>query len=392
MTDGDVMLIGVDGGATEAKSHHVAVEGSGTDISFALGDLSASRRYERIDGFEPVPVGDQIAQRTAGDVQVTDGERAQGEKYTDAAAATIIELAEQTGAKRVLIGMGMPGLKTEDDRGINAINNGARTPDFAERLEEKICAAGIELAGPLVHLGSDADYCGIGEEHAAEGAFRDVESAYYVGCGTGIADALKLAGQLVPLDDTKSWLQKSWQIASWVGPTFEKIASANSMMSLFAGQMKTTPAALVEEGTFPQDLAAEGDPLAQAVMTTVAATLAEVIFERLFTIHAGREEAPHRGEAYLGLSKDHPFRGTLLERIVVGQRFGFLWADERCHEIFRRPCETLLVAHATRCGDDALAEHIAPGGTIRQGLIVASRLREAPAIGAAIDAWKAWAG
>jgi predicted NBD/HSP70 family sugar kinase len=319
---------------------------------------------------------------------VTDGERVQGEKYTDAAAATVVEIAQRAGAGRVLIGMGMPGLKTDDERGINAINNGARTPDFADRLEEKIRADGIELAGPLARLGSDANYCGIGEQFAADGAFRRVNNALYVGCGTGIADALKIGGELVPFDATKDWLQKSWQIASWLGPTFEKIASANSMMTLFAGLKNTTAADLVERGLFPQDEAVKGDPLAVAVMTTVAATLAEMIFERLFTIFAGREEAPHRGEGYLALNRDHPHRGTLLERVVIGQRFGFIWADKQYTKVLRRPCEQMLVRLAEDCGERALRDHIAVDGKVRRGLLVASKLREAPAIGAAIDAWQ----
>lgn len=388
MADKGLLLIGIDGGATEAKSHQVIVTGEGDNVAFALGDLSVSKKYERIAGFTPVPVADQIAQRNAGTVNVTDGEREQGEKYTDAAAATVIEIAKKAGATKVLMGMGMPGLKTDDGRGINAINNGARTPNFAQRLEEKVKAAGLEIAGPLARLGSDADYCGIGEEFAAEGAFGGVNDAYYVGCGTGIADAMKLGGKLVPFDATKDWLQKSWQIASWLGPTFEKIASANSMMTLYANHLMTTASALVDQGRFPQDEATKDDDVAKAVLGAVTGTLAELIFERIFTIFAGREEAPHRGDGYLALKKDHPYRGTLLDRVVIGQRFGFIWADSKYDAVFRKPVEAMLVERAEGCGEAALRDHMAAGGQIKPGLLDASRLREAPAIGAAIDAWK----
>ena len=34
---------------------------------------------------------------------------------------------------------------------------------------------------------------------------------------------------------------------------------------------------------------------------------------------------------------------TLLERVVIGQRFGFIWSDERFAEVFRAPCEEMLV-------------------------------------------------
>ncbi len=388
----EALLIGIDGGATEAKSHQVLVTGEGDGAAFTLGEISASQRYERVEGFKPVPVADQIAERSAGTVNVSERERAQGEKYTDAAAKTVTAIAERAGAKRVLVGMGMPGLKTPDGRGIDAINNGARTPDFLDRLEVKIRDAGIVLASPISRLGSDADHCGLGEEHAAEGAFRSVDNAYYVGCGTGIADALKLSGALVRFDETKDWLQKSWQIASWLGPTFEKTMSASAMMSLYASLRKTTPEDLVAGERFPQDDAVSGDLIAQCVMTVVAATLAEVIFERFHTVHSGREELPQRGERYLALRRDHPFRGTLLERVVIGQRFGAMWADHRYGDVFRARCEAMLVRHTENSGVPALRDHIAPGGRLREGLIVASRLREAPAIGAAIDAWQTSAG
>jgi predicted NBD/HSP70 family sugar kinase len=387
MSDRDPVLIGIDGGATEAKSHQVLVSGKGRRAKFTLGDVSAARRYERVEGFTPVPVAEQIAQRSAGDLRLSDAERAQGAKYPEAAAETVIEIARRTGARRVLVGMGMPGLKTADGRGINAINNGARTPDFLEQLEARVRAAGIDLAAPIARLGSDADYCGIGEEFAADGAFRRVKSAYYIGCGTGIADALKIDGRLMRFDETKEWLLKSWQIPSWLGPTFEKIASANSMMTLYAGQLGTTPEALVADKCFPQDEAVNGEPLARAVMNAVAATLAEVVFERLYTVYAGRPEAPLRREAYLKLNPSHPHRGTLLERVVIGQRFGMLWADRRYAKVFRRPCEEMLVAHAASCQAPALRDHIAPRAKINRRLLVASKLRGAPAIGAAIDAW-----
>lgn len=390
MRGGGVTLIGIDGGATEAKGHLVTVQGKGKRARFALGEVSAARKYERVEGFAPVPVAEQIAQRNAGDLRLTEAERAQGEKVTDAAAQTVIEIARRAGAERVLIGMGMPGLKTADGRGINAINNGARMPAFLDSLEAKIAAAGLTLVAPIARLGSDADYCGIGEEFATQGAFRRVRSAYYIGCGTGIADALKIDGRLVRFDETKDWLLKSWQIPSWLGPTFEKIASANAMMSLAAGLAKSTPEALVAQQRFPQEEAARGEPLAKAVLSAVAATLAEVIFERLFTVYAGREEAPLRGEAYLNLRRDHPFRGQLLERVVIGQRFGLMWADRRLAKVFRRPCESCLVALAMACREPVLREHIAPRGTLNRRLLVASKLRAAPALGAAIDAWQTW--
>ena len=100
----------------------------------------------------------------------------QGAEWVHAACQAIVEVANTGPAGQVLIGMGMPGLKTPDGRGIEVINNGPRLPDYLDRLEQGLAAAGVQLLRPVAVLGSDADYCGLGEQHAAEGLFRDVET------------------------------------------------------------------------------------------------------------------------------------------------------------------------------------------------------------------------
>ena len=76
------LLIGIDGGATEVKTHHVVVEGSADDRRFRLGDASAARKYERVEAFEPVPVAEQLEQREA--PRLTPGEREQGRRWVTA--------------------------------------------------------------------------------------------------------------------------------------------------------------------------------------------------------------------------------------------------------------------------------------------------------------------
>lgn len=393
-------MIGVDGGATEAKAHAAACDDLDRPTSFSLRTESAGRVYPRVPDFAPVPVSEQLAQRDGGGIRLTAGETEQGRLWVQSAAEAVADVGRQCGARRVLVGVGMPGLKTPDRRGINVINNGPRIPQYLSELERMVAAARLELAAPVAALGSDADYCGLGEEYAAEGLFRDVQHAYYVGCGTGIADALKLRGQLVPFDEAKGWIQKSWQVASALGATFEKLVSASALNRVWdavAGTQARRHAGTEEERTrgFPETAAANGQPVAAAWMQAAALVLAELIFERLWTVKNGRADAPHRGEAYAKLAREHEYRGVVLERIIIGQRVGLIYAEPRYRAVFADRVDECLAALVADCGDDELIRQLlAKGGageraTLRAGFLCASRLRAAPALGAAVAAVRA---
>ena len=92
-------------------------------------------------------------------------------------AATIVECVTEVSRNsvacaraKVRLGIGMPGLKTADGRGIAVMNSGPRIPDLADRLEGGLLASGLELLEPIARLGSDGEFCGVGEEYAADGA------------------------------------------------------------------------------------------------------------------------------------------------------------------------------------------------------------------------------
>ncbi len=420
----DVLLIGVDGGATEVKAHAVACDNLEKPSSFELRPESASRVYARVAEFNPLPVAEQLAQRDAGDVRLSENEVARGHLWVEAAVQAIVEVAQACDARRVLAGVGMPGLKTPDGRGISVINNGPRIPDYLEALERGLAAAGIELAAPVAELGSDADYCGLGEQYASEGLFRDVENAYYVGGGTGLADALKLRGRLVSFDQAASWIQKSWQIPSALGPTFEKLISAKSLNRVYADLCGGTVARRHEAANesepeararadggvtretlacasgsesittqYPEVAATAGQPIAVAWMDTAALVLAELIFERLWTIKNGRTDAPHRGEAYEKLVPEHEYRGLPLDRVVIGQRVGQIYGDADYYAVFRDKLDGCLAALIGTSNDAEMAEAYLSRSAgppsparLKSGLIQPSKLRAAPALGAAVAA------
>ena len=366
-----VLLIGVDGGATEVKAHAVACDDLARASAFALRPESAARVYSQLPEFAPLPVGEQLAQRDSGRTQLSAPEIEQGRLWVAAAAEAIIETAHACAAQRVLVGIGMPGLKTPDSRGICVINNGPRMPEYLTLLERNLAQAGVALASPIAALGSDADYCGLGEEYAAEGLFRDVQNAYYVGGGTGLADALKLRGKLVPFDAAKSWLLKSWQIPSALGPTFEQLVSASALNRVWANwtdvasaprgrrsapeTLHTADTALQLASIYPERAALAGDPRAAAWLDTAALVLAELISERLRTIKLGRACVPHRGDAYGKLNPNHDYRGTLLDRVIIGQRIGLIYADPRYRTVFGDQLDTYLAAWIARGGDAEMA-------------------------------------
>ncbi len=395
----DFILIGVDGGATEVKAHRVLFEESvgtqGTaqraagfslrvvDSLFELGSESSSKHYEMVPDFKPLPVGEQISRRDAGNLELSELERQQGAKWIEAAASVTAEVATCAGGQCVLVGMGMPGLKTADQRGIAVINNGPRMPDYLARFEQQLSAHGVKLVAPVARLGSDADYCGLGEQFAAQGMLRDVTNAYYVGCGTGIADAMKLKNHLVTFDESRSWIQKSWQISSAIGPTFEKLVSARSMNEGY-GRLTGTSESTAHR--YPEVDAAAGQPLAIAWMDSVAMVLAELIFERLDTIHHGRRHLAWRGEAYLKLDPNHPYRGTWLDRVVIGQRMGQIYDRPDCRVVFRDKLDQYLAGLIIDSGGQPMMDRYLDGNKLHSGFVCASRLRAAPAIGAAVAA------
>jgi len=386
----DFLTIGIDGGATEVKAHQIIIKGTLEKPIFELGKISAARKYKWVENIKFVEIKQQLAERAEGKTNLTEDEIKQGDNYIRATFEAIEEVVKKSRMKKVLIGMGMPGLKTDDKRGINCMANGAREPKFLEKLEKKLVETQINLVAPIPKLGSDADYCGIGEEYAGEGLFKDVKRAYYMGGGTGIADAMKLNGRLVPFDLTKEWIQKAWQILCAFGLTHEKIASAKSMNQLFMNYQRCLTDKEKEKGVFPEVEAVKGNPLAIYVLDTAACVLAELFFERIYTLKNGREQLSYRGEGYLALKKEHPYLGLLFDRLILGQRMGKLLSEPKYAKFFRKPLESYLATFISKSKDKKMISHYLDAkGNLKKNLLVASKLREAPAIGAAIDAFNA---
>jgi hypothetical protein len=128
-----------------------------------------------------------------------------------------------------------------------------------------------------------------------------------------------------------------------------------------------------------------------AWLDTAALVLAELIFERLWTIKNGRADAPHRGEAYAKLNPEHEYRGVLLERVIIGQRVGLIYADAQYRAVVADKLDAYLASCIAAGGDAEMARTYLNSATsaLKSGFVRASRLRAAPALGAAVAAVRA---
>jgi len=382
------ILIGLDGGATKVSAWQIEQTLKG----FVLGSIHSEKTYSSFPPFNPefTPVDIQTQlEEINSSIALTDSEQKQGQAFIHAFTDTISELSSD---EEIIIGIGMPGIKTTDGRGIAAMANGPRIPKFCDELEKALSENSIKLAKPIHHLGSDADYCGLGEEYADTGLFKSVENAYYLGGGTGAADALKLEGNLIPLDETKSWLLKSWEMKNNDNIPLERYASAGGIQSIYSTYSGKSISSLNRDKIFPNiilDLADQGDEAATETFSDISFNLAELLFERIQTINAGWSDQfgfvnPNRETP----SSQHPFIGTTLDRIIIGQRLGTLLELSEGLGIFWEP----FVYHLTQLINESdHIDSIAKSAylnkkQLNQNLIQISMLRDAPALGAGIDA------
>jgi len=367
------LLIGVDGGATEVKAHEVVLlsprsAAAREGFALALGPASASILYERARGFRPVPMPAQLLALERGEPAPGGLEGAQARLWIEAAARAIASVAEQRGRTRALVGMCMPGLKTADGRGLAVVRQGPRIPGYLDRLEAALHELGIELAQPVTRLAGDGEACARGEVADAQGALRGLHSAYYVGGGTGIAEALLIEGRVLGFDALAGFVRKAWQMDATGGRIVEDLLSPRGMNAAWAASTgKRLPLAAEDH---PERRALAGDARAAGILTDAAEALAGLVLDRMSALRRG----------FQGAVRITP--NTFLERVVIGQRLGALFADPELSEVFREPAEHALARRILGTGDGALRKHYLAGTSLRPDLLAGSLLRAAPAIGA----------
>lgn len=392
MTD-KIAIIGVDGGASKVNAHLIKYDGE----YFSLENSKYTKEYKNYAdfrlNFKPINLATQLQQINENSIELTGAEIIQSNAYY---AAFIDVIKGIVSTEKVIIGIGMPGIKSADGRGIIAMANGPRMPHFASIIEKLLTADGIALAKPIVKIGSDADYCGVGEEFTHKGLFRGVQNAYYLGGGTGVADAMKLNGKLLSFDSCNSWIAKTWEFNSGDGNSMEKYCSANGIQEIYGKKEKFNRTEMSSLKAYIIAILGEAyDGNKNAIDTWKIATknIAELLFERICTIYSGWQNNfefinPGRGK----LATNHDFKGSLLDKIVIGQRLGDTIRMKVAESIITQPILNYLsqLINDSASLDSAAKSHYLKNGKFKRKIFTTSKLREAPALGAGIDAFKSY--
>lgn len=364
----DMLLVGVDGGASGFRAHEIVLRETAAGLRFALGENSAAERIEVPPNFAAKSIELQREEARRGTYAISPEERELQGRWVAAASRAIWRVASRAGPKPLYVGICSPGLKTPDGRGIQISLNGPRIPDFIDALEQSLILDGLNLGRPIARLSSDGAACGVGESLAEHGALCGVAHGYYIGGGSGVAEAFKLAGVVREADALGIPLEKAWQLRADDGLSFEQHLSVSGLNRDFG----LTNIDDVEVDSFPEHAAAAGDGRALGLFGARAQRLAELACSRLLALHAQC--------------------GVSLERVVVGQRLGLLLLDARLEACFAAPARAALAAQLAARAPADLRERWNQDGALRAGRLVGSRLSAAPALGALALALEAEAG
>jgi len=386
MSSPKTRLLGLDGGASKVRGSEISPTPRGFEFEGASAENEYRNHPDYFKNFSPVDIDQQLNEKKSGKINLRKDEIKYGHVITDTIVKTIVDLVSQKPGPWI-IGLGFPGLKTENNRGISAMANGPRIPNLASDIEIKLKYEQINLLKPIHQLGSDADYCGLGEEHGTGGLFKNIDNAYYIGGGTGVADALKLHGQLVQLDHTQDWLSKSWEMKI-NGFSFENLLSVRGIQEQYSLKADVNIHELLENGIYAQQILQRAQSNNQQAIETLAETgktLGMLLFERIETIACGWQNRFKFINANRDhLIPDHDYLGTILERGIIGQRLGSLLQLDLDSRIIWEELENTLSLMISKSENlpDSFKLNFTP-----KNFIVISSLRDAPVLGAAIDAW-----
>ena len=270
-------IVGIDGGATKISGGIVKQINETTfSLDGVIKTLTYSESTLNNRNFQPVDLGRQLSEKDNPKLRIE--EEKQGLAILESCESVITELAKTNNLNKPMVGIGMPGLKSPEQRGIIVTKNGPRVPRFLDVLEHRLRLTGLKF-NPIHRLGNDNDYCGLGELYGAHGSFRGVENALYIGSGTGIADAMMLTGNLISFDNIGAWMPKSWQMTNKDGIPIEKIISHKGMMMQYSEKTGISFQRLEEDETYPELFIKTGD--AVEIRINFVTTVAWLIFQRI---------------------------------------------------------------------------------------------------------------
>ena len=333
-----MQMIGIDGGATKvAGAQVVNIDKRTFDLVQPVKEIKYKTHESYVHNFKPLALNEQIKSKKR-----TELECRQAEVYIECIINVLDNLIDD---EDVQISIAMPGIKTLNKRGIELMANGPRIPNLCDEIEKR-----LTLKNKILQIENDSDMCAWGEEFGKNGAFRNIENAYYIGGGTGTADGLKLKGKLISFDDASEWIAKAWELMTDDKTSLELFSSMSGIKKL--RQLKSDK--------------------------EIGLILGQLIIERINTIFFGWND-----EFIVNryIENSHPYKKTLLDKIVIGQRLSEFLQSEKGTVVFSQIIETLT----NNClkSQAKIKNHFINNKVFDKDRIILSNLRSAPIIGLA---------
>ena len=385
----EYIIIGIDGGGSKVSAGIIESKDISTFTIKSLSQQYYNERSEFNSDFSPVAMDIQLNEYNTEEYNVTNDEVLQGKAIIESFHNSIINLNID---KPILMGIGMVGLKTKDLRGIGAIANGPRIPNFCIQLEDALHKSNIHLHKPIQYIGSDADNCGIGEEYGKDGLFKDIQNGYYIGGGTGTADALKLKNELIPFDSISSWIAKSWEILNENNISMEQYTSLKGIQSIYSNYSEIPINELCNESIYANEIFSRALKNEQAALLTFADItkyMSTLIVERVETIFSGwQNKFGLLNPKHSLLINNHPYKNNLLERIIIGQGLGKLFHLSKNTPLLWDPLHNNIydMIQKSRVLPSEAKKFLFENGTLKKGFIMTSNLDNSALLGAGVTA------
>ena len=385
----EYIIIGIDGGGSKVSAGIIESKDISTFTIKSLSQQYYNERSEFNSDFSPVAMDIQLNEYNTEKYNVTNDEVLQGNAIIESFHNSIINLNID---KPILMGIGMVGLKTKDLRGIGAIANGPRIPNFCIQLEDALHKSNIHLHKPIQYIGSDADNCGIGEEYGKDGLFKDIQNGYYIGGGTGTADALKLKNELIPFDSISSWIAKSWEILNENNISMEQYTSLKGIQSIYSNYSEIPINELCNESIYANEIFSRALKNEQAALLTCADItkyMSTLIVERVETIFSGwQNKFGLLNPKHSLLINNHPYKNNLLERIIIGQGLGKLFHLSKNTPLLWDPLHNNIydMIQKSRVLPSEAKKFLFENGTLKKGFIMTSNLDNSALLGAGVTA------
>ena len=385
----EYIIIGIDGGGSKVSAGIIESKDISTFTIKSLSQQYYNERSEFNSDFSPVAMDIQLNEYNTEEYNVTNDEVLQGNAIVESFHNSIINLNID---KPILMGIGMVGLKTKDLRGIGAIANGPRIPKFCIQLENALHKSNIHLYKPIQYIGSDADNCGIGEEYGKDGLFKDIQNGYYIGGGTGTADALKLKNELIPFDSISSWIAKSWEILNENNISMEQYTSLQGIQSIYSSYSEIPINKLCDESIYANEIfsrALENEQAALLTCADITKYMSILIVERIETIFSGwQNKFELLNPKHSLLINNHPYKNNLLERIIIGQGLGKLFHLSKNTPLLWDPLHNNIynMIQKSRVLPSQAKNFCFENGTLKKGFIMTSNLVNSAILGAGITA------